>query len=66
MTHRDDTGGVRCPWCGETVTLVVDPGGAAVQRYVEDCPVCCRPWDVEVSWDDSGRVVLALSREGGT
>jgi transposase-like protein len=39
----------RCPYCGEPVEIVVDPGGARLQRYVEDCPVCCRPWNVEVT-----------------
>jgi hypothetical protein len=38
-----------CPYCGEPVELYVDEGGGARQAYVEDCPVCCRPWEVEVS-----------------
>lgn len=44
-----------CPYCGEDVELVVDEGGGADQSYVEDCPVCCRPWQVHVTGDgDSG------------
>ena len=39
---------VYCPYCGETVDLFVDEGGGSRQAYVEDCPVCCRPWDVVV------------------
>lgn len=37
-----------CPCCGETVDLVIDEGGGSPQSYVEDCPVCCRPWQVRV------------------
>ncbi len=37
-----------CPYCGETVELYVDLGGGRHQVYVEDCPVCCRPWEVEI------------------
>lgn len=40
-----------CPYCGEAVELVVDEGGGSPQSYVEDCPVCCRPWQVEVVHD---------------
>ena len=62
---RDDTGRAWCPWCGEAVTLVLDPGGASVQRYVEDCPVCCRPWEVEVRWGPGGGAAVTLEPSGG-
>ncbi len=45
---------VICPYCGEVVTIGVDPAGGAVQAYVEDCQVCCRPWQVHLSYDDHG------------
>ena len=45
---------VSCPYCGEVVTIAVDPGGGAVQSYVEDCQVCCRPWQIHLSYDDHG------------
>ena len=47
---------VTCPYCGEDATISVDPGGGEEQDYVEDCPVCCRPWVVHLRWDDSGAV----------
>jgi hypothetical protein len=50
----DVTAWVECPYCGEAVELVVDPGGGSVQEYVEDCEVCCRPMQLTVSWDDEG------------
>jgi hypothetical protein len=40
-----------CPYCGEPVELAIDEGGGGQQSYVEDCPVCCRPWQVEVTLD---------------
>jgi hypothetical protein len=39
---------VTCPYCSEMVEISVDPGGGSVQRYVEDCEVCCNPWQVTV------------------
>ena len=45
---------VGCPYCGEVVTISVDPAGGIVQTYVEDCQVCCQPWQVHVSYDDHG------------
>jgi hypothetical protein len=44
----DTTADVTCPYCGEAVTISVDPGGGSAQEYVEDCEVCCNPWQVKV------------------
>lgn len=46
-----DPESLTCPYCGESVELYVDYGGGDAQSYVEDCPVCCRPWQVEVRLD---------------
>ncbi|MEX2582669.1 MAG: CPXCG motif-containing cysteine-rich protein [Gemmatimonadota bacterium] len=43
-----------CPYCGEAVELFIDEGGGSPQSYVEDCPVCCRPWQVEVFEEADG------------
>ena len=51
------TADIACPYCGETITLVVDDS-AGDQRYIEDCHVCCRPIEVRVSVDDDGMVTL--------
>ena len=45
---------VSCPYCGETVVIGLDAGGGAAQEYVDDCQVCCRPWRVRVSYDETG------------
>jgi hypothetical protein len=48
------TAWVTCPYCGEEIELLLDPGGGAHQQYIEDCEVCCRPLQLAVSWDASG------------
>lgn len=49
----------RCPYCGELVLVNVAPEEAEDASYVEDCPVCCRPWQVQLMRDgDAMRVTL--------
>jgi hypothetical protein len=43
-----------CPYCGEPVELDVDEAGGSRQAFVQDCPVCCQPWQVDVSRDRDG------------
>ena len=43
-----------CPYCAQTVEIDVDASGGERQSYVEDCPVCCRPWQVDVYVDAEG------------
>jgi hypothetical protein len=43
-----------CPYCGEPVDIDVDEDGGNRQQYVQDCPVCCQPWQVEVVRDRDG------------
>jgi hypothetical protein len=43
-----------CPYCGEAVELDVDDTGGSHQSFVQDCPVCCQPWEVEIVRDHDG------------
>lgn len=56
---------VHCPYCGEQCDIALDPGSGPAQRYVEDCPVCCRPWEVRVEYgvDGAAEVWLAAADE---
>ena len=54
--------GSPCPYCGERVTVHVEPTGMSHEHYVEDCPVCCRPWVVNVERGPDGPKVT-LARE---
>jgi Cysteine-rich CPXCG len=50
-----DEAKVSCPYCGETIVLEVEAADFQ-QRYVEDCPVCCRPIEVHAALDAAGRL----------
>lgn len=56
----DETVQVQCPYCFEVVGLYVDPSTEGAM--VEDCEVCCRPWQVYVSRDDDGELLVAVQR----
>ncbi len=45
---------VWCPYCGESVEMILDASGGGRQEYVEDCEVCCRPWSVRVTIGGDG------------
>ena len=46
----NDTAAIACPWCHEVVEVYIDPDTRG--RFVEDCEVCCRPWEVRVERDE--------------
>jgi hypothetical protein len=50
---------IECPYCGEGFETTVD-GSAGSQRYIEDCPVCCRPIEFQAEVDGDGNL-LALT-----
>jgi hypothetical protein len=56
------TADVQCPYCGETITVVIDDS-AGEQRYIEDCQVCCRPIVFDVSFDVDGDPVVRVTSE---
>lgn len=45
-----DEATVTCPHCGELIVIALDPAGGSHQEYIEDCEVCCRPWQVQVHY----------------
>lgn len=52
---------VQCPWCLEFVEFLIDPETEG--NYVEDCAVCCRPWQVIVTRDADGAGHVRIERE---
>jgi hypothetical protein len=52
---------VYCPYCMEAVDLTLDPGSGKAQSYVEDCHVCCQPWQVSVRYQEDGRAEVSLT-----
>ena len=56
----DTEADVVCPFCMQPVSIALDPGSGASQSYVEDCPVCCQPWQVQVHYTGEGRAQVSL------
>ena len=54
---------VECPYCGEPNEIEVDISAGRRQQYVEDCQVCCRPWNVSVRIDGDGFAELKLGTQ---
>lgn len=53
---------VNCPYCGESLEIVLDPS-VRQQQYVEDCQVCCQPIQFRVRVGADGDVSLDARRE---
>jgi hypothetical protein len=61
MLFEDVT--AQCPFCGEPISIPVDPGGGEQQETWVDCEVCCRPILVRASWDaDAEEYSVSLER----
>lgn len=52
--RADDEGAYVCDSCGETIVIPLDASAGRLQRYVEDCPVCCAPNEITVEFDEEG------------
>ncbi len=66
MNHDDEITGaatVLCPYCGELVEIALDAGGGSLQEYVEDCAVCCQPWNIVVRYSRDGSASVTASAE---
>ncbi len=57
----EDTVTVRCPYCREKVALYVDPDTSGT--FIEDCEVCCRPWQVTAT-REGGRLRVEVAPGG--
>ncbi len=53
---------VSCPYCGESIVVLIDHEDAGDQ-YIEDCQVCCRPITFNVSVDSTGRLSVSVRDE---
>jgi len=56
---------VSCPYCGETISVLVDLSEAG-QEYIEDCQVCCRPIVFTVVEDYEGGAQVTVRSEDDT
>lgn len=53
---------IQCPYCGETIEIVVDCSVES-QSYIEDCSVCCRPMNLTVTVDEEGMPSVEAASE---
>ena len=53
---------VECPSCGGPLGLSVDESGGSVQKYVEDCAVCCQPMEVMVEIEGDEECSVSVRR----
>jgi len=53
---------VICPYCGEEVEIYLE---ADVQgTLVQDCEVCCNPWQLTVYWEQDEQYVDVRKGDG--
>ena len=43
---------LKCPYCFERISMVIDLSEDGTQSYIEDCEVCCHPIEVRYSIED--------------
>ena len=48
---------IGCPYCGETIDVLIDPADLG-QQYIEDCQVCCKPINFLVSESVNGELSI--------
>lgn len=53
---------VTCPYCGEDVEIYLEPDVRGV--LVQDCEVCCNPWQLRVSREGDERWVEVTRGDG--
>lgn len=53
---------VSCPYCGESIEVLVDQEEAG-QQYIEDCQVCCRPITFNVFMSMEGQLSVSVHDE---
>jgi len=53
---------IDCPYCGETIGILVDQSIDG-QSYIEDCQVCCRPINISVWQDDCSEIRVSVTHE---
>lgn len=61
MTHEDSVL-VVCPYCGEQTEILVEADVRGT--FVQDCEVCCNPWQLRVWFDDENRMIDVTRADG--
>ncbi len=57
-----ETKNIECPYCGEVIEILLDCS-VSHQSYIEDCQVCCRPININMSLDERGELSVIVTHE---
>jgi hypothetical protein len=60
LTAVQEVARVQCPYCFEVLELYVDPDTRG--QMVQDCDVCCRPWQLYVERGEAGELYVTVDR----
>lgn len=58
----EDYFAVTCPHCGESMEIYLEP--EIEGSLVQDCEVCCNPWQIHVSGEGRRRRVRVTRLDG--
>ncbi|NBX93472.1 MAG: CPXCG motif-containing cysteine-rich protein [Proteobacteria bacterium] len=47
-----------CPYCFQTISMVLETCIEGTQQYIEDCEVCCRP--IQVQYEADGNEIISF------
>jgi prolyl-tRNA synthetase len=50
----------QCPWCCERVEIAIEPDTWG--KMIQDCEVCCNPWEMTITRDRDGDVDVRIER----
>ena len=53
---------IQCPYCGETIDILID-GSEARQDYIEDCQVCCCPIAITVNINEQDDICVTIKHQ---
>jgi hypothetical protein len=57
---------IKCPFCLQRQTLLIEPDGGESQSIVYDCEVCCHPMDIQLHWNEEKQSFTAtVDKSGG-
>ena len=62
MSNELKSRSIRCPYCGETLEVLVDCS-VETQDYIEDCQVCCQPINFSITVIDDENINVQVNRD---
>jgi len=51
---------IQCPYCGERVMVAIEPDTWG--KLIQDCEVCCNPWELTVTRDRYGDAEVRVEK----